>query len=220
MKNIAVILAGCGRMDGSEVQESILTLLSINQNNANYQCFSIDGLQHHVTNHLTNSNTTEKRNMLIESARIARGDVKSILTLNENDFDALVIPGGNGITYNLFTLSIDDANFKVNEELQNIAKQFTKKKKPVGFICIAPMMIPKIYDEESFGKIELTLGTDSEAIKLVESLGALHFKCKANEIHVDIKHKIISTPAYMLASNILEAYEGIKKLIDKTIELS
>lgn len=220
MKNIAVILAGCGRMDGSEIQESVLTLLAISQNNAKYQCFSINTLQHHVTNHLNNTTTKEERNMLIESARIARGDVKSILNLDEKEFDALVIPGGNGISYNLFTLSINGENFTVNEELQKVAKQFTKKQKPVGFICIAPMMIPKIYEQKNFGKIELTLGTDDSAINLVEKLGATHFKCTATEIHVDKKYKIITTPAYMLASNILESYEGIKKLIDKMIELS
>ena len=216
MKKIAVILAGCGRMDGSEIHESVFTLLSIKQAGASYQCFSLNKDQEHVTNHLTNETVNEKRNMLIESARIARGDIKELSSINIADFDALIIPGGNGTAYNLFTLATKGKDYTVDATVAQTCQDFTKAGKPVGYICIAPAMIPAIYDFP----VQMTIGTDQETADLLESRGAIHHKHTVNEVCVDRKHKIISTPAYMLAENILEAYEGINKLVKKVVELS
>lgn len=217
-KKIAIILAGCGRFDGSEIHESVLTLLSIKQNNADYQCFSLDLNQDHVTNHLTEEHATNtERNMLVESARIARGDIKKLETIDVSKFDALIIPGGNGMAYNLFTLANEGANYNVNNIVKNTCLEFFNQKKPIGFICIAPAMIPKVFDNHI---IELTIGHDKDTKELLENLGAKHFECNVDEIHVDIKHKIVTTPAYMLANNILEAYTGIKKLVDEVINLA
>lgn len=213
---IAVILAGCGRMDGSEIHESVLTLLSIKQNNANYQCFSLDLPQEHVTNHLTDSNVTnETRNMLIESARIARGDVKRLEELNVVDFDSLIIPGGNGVAYNLFDFALKGKDYTVNKTVKQKCLEFTNSGKPVGFICISPAMIPGIYG----AGIELTIGNDQGVAGILTELGAKHFNCKVDEIHIDQKHKIITTPAYMLANHVGEAYSGIKKLVDAITQL-
>lgn len=215
---IAVILAGCGRFDGSEIHESVLTLLSIEQNNATWQCFSLDLPQQHITNHLTEEilKTAEPRNMLLESARIARGNVKDINKLNVNDFDALIIPGGNGIAYNLFTLALEGKNYTVNALVKKTCLDFTKANKPVGFICIAPAMIPGIYGSG----IELTIGTDQTTSELLTTIGAKHFNCLVDEIHIDENKKIVTTPAYMLAKNIVEAYSGIKKLVDIVVKLA
>jgi enhancing lycopene biosynthesis protein 2 len=213
---IAVILAGCGRMDGSEVQESVLTLLAIKQNNANYQCFSLNLPQEHVTNHLTNEAMPgERRNMLIESARIARGDVKPLEELNFADFDALIIPGGNGIAYNLFDLAITGKNYTVNPLVKQKCLDFTNNNRPVGFICIAPAMIPGIYGRG----IELTIGNDITTSTLLRNLGAKCFDCAIDEIHVDRRHKIITTPAYMLAKDIGAVYLGIRRLVDRIVLL-
>lgn len=216
MKKIAVILAGCGRMDGSEIHESVLTLLSISQEGAAYQCFSPDLAQDHVTNHLTNESAIESRNMLIESARIARGDVRVVEELNVAEFDALIIPGGNGTAYNLFTLAKDGENFTVLPVLAEKCRQFSASGKPVGFICIAPVMIPAIYEQ----KILMTIGSDQNVADLVTKRGALHHNCAVEEICIDEKHKIVSTPAYMLANTISEAYCGIHKLVVKVLELA
>lgn len=216
MKKIAVILAGCGRMDGSEIHESVLTLLSIQQAGANYQCFSLDLAQDHVTNHLTDEVVAEQRNMLIESARIARGDVLDLTTIEIDDYDALIIPGGNGVAANLFTLAQEGANYKVNPTVAEVARKFTALEKPVGFICIAPVMIPAIYDFP----VNMTIGTDQETAELVTIRGAVHFNCLVNEICVDAKHKIVSTPAYMLANSILGAYTGISRLCLEVIKLA
>ena len=215
--NIAVILAGCGRLDGSEIHESVLTLLSIKQLGANYQCFSLDAPQEHVSDHLSGDIiSNESRNMLIESARIARGDVVPLKNLNIKDFDALIIPGGNGVAYNLFDYAIKGENFSVNQTMKNTCIAFSHATKPVGFICIAPVMIPKIYTD----KVTLTIGNDSDTANLINKLGGTHKNCKVDEICVDTTHKIVSTPAYMLANNILEAYSGIFKLVEKVIELA
>jgi enhancing lycopene biosynthesis protein 2 len=216
MKKIAVILAGCGRMDGSEIHESVLTLLAIQQAGASYQCFSLNLDQDHVTNHLTNETNSETRNMLVESARIARGDVLDLNTINVDEFDGLIIPGGNGIAANLFTLAQDGANYTVNEVVAKTARQFTAAQKPVGFICIAPVMIPVIYPFA----VNMTIGTDKDTAQLIESRGAIHHNCNTNEICVDNEHKIVSTPAYMLANSILGAYTGISKLCLEVVKLA
>lgn len=216
MKKIAVILAGCGRMDGSEIHESVLTLLSIQQAGANYQCFSLDLDQDHVTNHLTNENVHEKRNMLVESARIARGDVIELQKINIDEFDGLIIPGGNGIAANLFTLAQDGAEFQVNDVVADIARKFTNVSKPVGFICIAPVMIPAIYDFP----VNMTIGTDKGTVEIVTARGAIHHDCQVNEICIDEEHKIVSTPAYMLANSIVGAYSGISKLCLEVVKLA
>ena len=214
MKNIAVILAGCGRMDGSEIQESVLTLLSIKQNNANYQCFSLDLPQDHVTNHLTEQDVThETRNMLVESARIARGDVKRLEELNVADFDGLIIPGGNGVAFNLFDFAKKGKDYTVNPIVKQKCLDFTNSGKPVGFICISPAMIPGIYGSG----VELTIGTDQGTAGMLTELGAKHFNCNVDEIHIDQSRKIVTTPAYMLANHVGEAYSGIKKLVDTVI---
>ncbi len=213
---IAVILAGCGRMDGSEVQESVLTLLAIKQNNADYQCFSLNIPQEHVTNHLTNeAMPNEQRNMLIESARIARGDIKPLEELNFADFDALIIPGGNGVAYNLFDMGIKGKDYNVNPLVTQKCLDFTNSKRPVGFICIAPAMIPKIYGRG----IELTIGNDISLSATLKSLGAKCFECAIDQIHVDKRHKIVTTPAYMLAKDIGAVYIGIRRLVDRIVVL-
>ena len=217
MKKFAIILGGCGRMDGSEIHESVLTLLAVQQAGANYQCFSLNQAQAQVVNHLDNQpSRQETRNMLVESARIARGDVQPLENLDVNDFAGLIIPGGNGIAANLFTLAQDGAEFHVNQLVSQAAQNFTKAQKPVGFICIAPVMIPAIYDFP----VNMTIGSDEGTAALVTNRGAIHHSSTVNEICIDEKYKIVSTAAYMLASNILDAYSGINKLVHKVVELA
>lgn len=217
MKKIAVILAGCGRFDGSEIHESVLTLLSIQQAGAKYQCFSLNENQHHVNNHLTEERiTNETRNMLVESARIARGDVLDLANIDLNEYDGLIIPGGNGVASNLFTLAEDGENFTVHSIVKKVANEFTKSGKPVGYICIAPAMIPKVYDFP----VKITIGTDEGTAELLTKLGAIHQNCNVNEICIDKEYKIVSTPAYMLANTIAEAYSGISKLCMEVVTLA
>ena len=214
-KKIAVILAGCGRWDGSEVHESVLTLLSIVQNGGSYKCFSLNKDQYHVYNHLTEQNDpTDKRNMLIESARIARGDIKSLDTINIQDYAGLIIPGGNGTAFNLFSLAYEGPAYTVDDLVKNTCLDFSRLNKPVGFICIAPAMIPVIYGSQ----VEFTIGNDKATMDLLVNKGGNPHAHTVTEIHIDYAHKIVSTPAYMLATDINQAYVGIKKLVDQIFQ--
>jgi enhancing lycopene biosynthesis protein 2 len=217
MKKIAIILSGCGVYDGSEIHESVLTLLAIEQQGARYRCFAPNINQHHVINHLTGEvKTDETRNVLVESARIARGDVEDITELYQDEFDALIFPGGFGAAKNLCTFALDAENYQINDEVLSAAQQFIKADKPLGFMCIAPAMIPLIYGEDAQG----TIGKDRDIAASLISRGLAHIDCEVDGIIIDEQRKLVSTPAYMLAMSLVEAASGINKLVKKVISLS
>jgi enhancing lycopene biosynthesis protein 2 len=217
MKKIAIILSGCGVYDGSEIYESVLTLLAIEQQGASYRCFAPNINQHHVINHLTGEVTDdETRNVLVESARIARGDIEDIVELYQEEFDALIFPGGFGAAKNLCTFALDAENYQINPEVLSAAQSFIKVDKPLGFMCIAPAMIPLIFGEDAQG----TIGKDRDIAESLMNRGLAHFDCDVDDIIVDRKRKLVSTPAYMLATSLVEAARGINKLIKKVISLS
>lgn len=216
MKKLAILLSGCGVFDGSEINEAVLTMLSISQFGAEYSCFAPNMIQSHVINHLTGKEVNESRNVLVESARIARGEIKAISELTINEFDALVIPGGFGAAKNLCNFAFDSANCALNPEVANFINSFINAKKPVGFICISPIMIPLLYGQSAKG----TIGNEPETIKAFEMMGGCHITTNVDEIAVDESRKIVSTPAYMLAQNISETYNGINKLVAKVIDMA
>lgn len=215
MKKIAVILSGCGVFDGAEIHESVLTLLNIEKYGASYECFAPNINQHHVINHLTGEEMKETRNVLVESARIARGNIKNINELNVDEFDALALPGGFGAAKNLCDFAFNGADSKLNDDVKRACAAFASAKKPAAYMCIAPAIIPHIYDKNTL----TTIGTDLETAKAIEALGGKHQSCAVSDIIIDHQAKVISTPAYMLASNILEASAGIEKAIAQLIEL-
>lgn len=216
MPNIAVILSGCGVYDGSEIHESVLTLLAIENAKATYQCFAPDIPQHHVINHLNGEvDQQDTRNVLVESARIARGQIKSVSDANAEDFDALILPGGFGAAKNLSNFAFQGAKSSVEPSVLAFGQAMIKAKKPVGFICIAPAMIPHFLDTS----ITLTIGNDIETAQTIESMGAKHQECTVDDIVVDEIHKIVSTPAYMLAQSVSEASQGIHKLVNKIAQM-
>lgn len=216
MKKIAVILSGCGVFDGAEIHESVLTLLALEQNNLEYQCFAPDIDQMHVINHLTGDPSEgESRNVLIEAARIARGDIKDLAEAKESDFDAAVLPGGFGAAKNLSDFAVKGSDCTVNPELERFIKAMAAAKKPVGFICISPAMIPRLYGEGS----KLTIGNDQDTADAIEAMGGVHTACPVENIVYDEKHNLLSTPAYMLAGSVSEAASGINKLVAKLASL-
>lgn len=216
MKNIAVILSGCGVYDGAEIYESVLTLLHIAKAGAQYQAFAPDIKQMHTINHLTGEEMTPNRNVLVEAARIVRGDIQDVNKLNAADFDALIIPGGFGAAKNLSDFATEGAEAAMQTDVRRACKDFAAADKPVGFICIAPAMIPLVYGPGS----KATIGNDGDTAAAVTALGAEHIDCAVDDIVVDAARKVVSTPAYMLAGNILEAEAGISKLVNKVLELS
>lgn len=215
MKKIAVILSGCGVFDGSEIHEAVLSLFHIEKLGAQYQCFAPNIDQMHVINHLTGEvDEQAKRNVLVESARIARGDVKDVKELNANDFDALVLPGGFGAAKNLCDFAIKGAGSAINDQVKNACKQFSDQKKPAAYICIAPAIIGHVYPEGTLA----TIGNDMDTAEQVNKLGAKHIDCAVNDFVYDETANVISTPAYMLAGSILEANSSIESAITKLVK--
>jgi len=214
MKKVAVILSGCGVYDGSEIHEVVLTLLAIEQSGASYRCFAPNINQHHVINHLTGEvSEDESRNVLVESARLARGDVEDLSELRVQDFDALIVPGGFGAAKNLCNFAIDGDNYQLNEQVLLACQSFAKAGKPAGYMCIAPAMLPLIYPEGVQG----TIGTDAGTAALITAQGLVHNNCNVGEVVIDTKNKLVSTPAYMLATSLTEAASGINKLVKSVL---
>ena len=216
MTKIAVVLSGSGVFDGAEIHESVLTLLALERHGFDYQCFAPNIEQMHVINHLTGDVAEgESRNVLVESARIARGNVKDLAEANADDFDAAILPGGFGAAKNLSDFAVKGSDCSVNPDLVSFIKGFAQNKKPVGFMCIAPAMLPHIYGEGT----KLTIGNDLDTADAIEAMGGIHQACPVEDIVVDADNNLVTTPAYMLASSVSEAAKGIDKLVDKIADM-
>ncbi len=217
MKKIAVILSGCGVYDGAEIHEAVLTLLAIDQAGASYRCFAPNIAQHHVINHYTGKvSEDESRNVLVESARISRGDAEDICELTSDEFDALIVVGGFGAAKNLSNFALTESEVTINPLMLDAVKLFAKAQKPVGFMCIAPVMIPLIYGAGVSG----TIGKDHGVAEAVTKMGLVHINCDVSDVIIDEKNKVVSTPAYMLATSISEAAVGINKLVKSIIDMA
>jgi len=217
MKKCAVILCGSGYMDGSEIRESVGTLLALSQEGAETHFFAPNAPQADVIDCLNNKTLSEKRNMLIEAARIARGKIQSLAELNVDDFNALIIPGGFGVAKNLCSFATDGSNAKVLPEMKNILQKFHAARKPIGAICIAPALVALTFPQKGF---ELTVGPKSEASQEIEKLGHKHIVCAANGCHIDFSARIATTPAYMLEkAPVHEIFIGIHKLVKEVLKL-
>ncbi|KJY72112.1 isoprenoid biosynthesis glyoxalase ElbB [Vibrio nigripulchritudo] len=214
MKKVAVILSGCGVYDGAEIHEAVLSLFAIEQNGASWHCFAPDISQHHVIDHLKGEEVSETRNVLTEAARIARGNIQDVASLNVSEFDALLVPGGFGAAKNLSTFAFEGKESKVDDTVLSACKAFASAGKPAGYMCIAPALLPEIYGQ----RVKLTIGTDAETAATLETMGAEHVDCQVSDIVVDEANKLITTPAYMLAGSISEASSGINKLVKALLD--
>jgi len=214
-KSIAVVLSGCGRQDGSEIHEATLTLWAIHKNNANYQCYAPDILQHHVINHLTGAEMDAKRNVLIESARIARGDITDLAEFSSANHDGIVFPGGLGAAKNLSDFAVAGKNCRINSDVEKAILAMAAAGKPIGALCIAPVILAKIFDNGL-----LTTGQSPDVIQKVVSMGARHKTTFQTEIVVDVERKLITTPCYMLAARVDQIGESADKLIQELLALS
>jgi enhancing lycopene biosynthesis protein 2 len=218
MKKVAVILSGCGVFDGAEIHESVLVLLALDRANAQVTCAAPDVPQRQVVNHLTkNESTGESRNVLVESARIARGNVVPLAELKVSEFDAFILPGGYGAAKNLCDFALAGPNFSVQADVARVLKEAHQAGKPIGLVCIAPAIGAKLFGAE---KLEFTIGTDAETAGALAKSGANHINCNVRNVVIDKKHKIVTTPAYMLATRISEAEAGISKLVQAVLELA
>ena len=216
-ERIAVVLSGCGFLDGAEIHESIATLLAIDRARAQAFCFAPNIDQMHVVNHLAGKPTDESRNVLMEAARITRGKIRDLKEAKISEFDALVFPGGYGAAKNLCNFATAGATFTVLPELQELIRAVYEAKKPIGVACIAPVVVAKALEGK---QLELSIGCDKDVAAVIEKLGHKHINLQVRQAHVDKTNRVVSTPAYMYDNaRISEVVDGIDSMIHAILEL-
>jgi len=218
MTRVGVVLSGCGVNDGSEIHESVITMLTLDRAGADIVFMAPNIDQLHVINHYTGGEMDESRNVLMESARIARGKIRDMAEVHASDVDALIFPGGFGVAKNLCDYAMAGTDCSVNPDVKRLATDVHKAGKPIGIICIAPAMFAKIMQGAGH-TVELTIGTDEQTSSDINSMGSNHVSCPVEDIVIDKKNKIVSTPAYMLAQRISEVAEGIERLVKEVLAM-
>jgi enhancing lycopene biosynthesis protein 2 len=216
-KKIGVLLSGCGVFDGAEIHEAVLTLLYLDQAGAQIVCMAPNVNQLHVIDHSNQAQAEEQRNVLVESARIARGDIVDLQTVTAAQLDGLIIPGGFGAAKNLSDFAVKGPDAKVHPQVQRLLDEMLAARKPIGALCIAPATVARALGAH---RPEVTIGTDMGTAAAIETMGGKHIACTVDAIHVDAAHKIVTTPAYMLGPSIRHVAVGIEKLVKKVIELA
>ena len=215
-KKVGVLLSGCGVFDGTEIHEAVLTLLALDRAGARICCVAPDMDQMHVINHLTQQETGEKRNVLAESARIARGEVQDLATVKAADLDALIIPGGFGAAKNLSDFAVKGPEAMVHPEVKRIIREMNGAGKPVGAICIAPATLTQALADKT---PSVTIGSDMATARAIAAMGGTHKDLTVTDICVDEKNRLVTTPAYMLGPGIKEVAIGIEKLVNQVMTM-
>lgn len=214
MKKFAVILAGCGVYDGAEIHEAVLTLLAIDRMGGTYDIFAPDIAQAQVINHLTGQPMDEQRNVLTESARIARGKIRNLADFDHQQFDALVFPGGFGVAKNLCSFAFQGADCTVNPLVEKAILDMHRTSKPIGALCISPVMVAKVLK-----KTVVTIGNDATTMSALSEMGATPKEAGVNEVVVDRTNKVVTTPCYMLDVTIKQIADGAENLVAEIYRL-
>ncbi|MBR2299088.1 MAG: isoprenoid biosynthesis glyoxalase ElbB [Alphaproteobacteria bacterium] len=212
----AIVLSGCGRADGSEIHEATCAMLAIDCLGFTYQCFAPNIKQAAVVNHLTGEKTSEERNVLVESARLARGNILDLKDYNPSDYDAIVFPGGLGAVINWCDFSVSGVSCDVNSSVRKAILESNKKGVVIGAMCIAPVVIAKVLGSKG---VHVTIGNDKGVAAAIERTGAVHENKDVVDVCVDELRKVVTTPAYMLASSIKEVCEGADNMIKAMVKL-
>ena len=218
MKKVGVLLSGCGVNDGAEIHEYVLTMLFLDKAGVEMILMAPNIDQMHVINHYTGQEMEEYRNVLVESSRIARGEIKDMAEVSGNDLDALIIPGGFGVAKNLCDYAMAGPECSVNPDVYRLIAELRLMNKPIGAICIAPVMMAKILGEQE-ESANMTIGYDETTSTDIISMGSKHIDCPVTEMIIDEDKKIVTTPAYMEANSIKEAADGIEQLIKKVLSM-
>ena len=217
MANVGVLLSGCGVFDGAEIHESVLTLLALDQAGATALCCA-PNIDAPVIDHMTQEPTGQTRNVLTESARIARGQIRDVATVKADELDALILPGGFGAAKNLSNFAEKGPDCTVQPDVERLVGDCLAQRKPVGAICIAPATLARIAGKHGV-KAVVTIGNDACTAAAIEKTGCTHETRPVTEIMVDANHKIVSTPAYMLGPGPAQVNEGIRKLVDRILAM-
>ncbi len=213
---VAVVLSGCGYLDGAEIHESVITLLALDRAGAEVRCFAPDKAQMHVVDHRSGEEVPgESRNVLAESSRIARGEIADVAQANAADFDAVILPGGYGAAKNLSSFATAGADCTVDPGVEKLLRGMHDAGKPVGLICIAPAVGARL-----FPNVELTIGSDPDTAGALEQMGAHHKACPVESFVCDEKEKVVSCPAYMVGPGIKDVAAGIEQLVGEVLRLA
>lgn len=212
---VAVVLSGCGVFDGAEVHESVLTLLAIDRQGAAYQCFAPDIPQMHVVDHRTGEATEEARNVLTESARIARGAIKDLAEFDPAEFDALVLPGGFGAAKNLSTFAVDGPECRVSPSVEAAISKAHAAGLPIGALCISPAVVARV-----LGGGLLTIGSDEGTAQALTAMGATHRVTSHGDVVVDETLKVVTSPCYMLDSTVSQIADGADNAVRAVLALA
>ena len=216
-KKVGVILSGCGVYDGAEIHETVVILLALDRHGAEAVMCAPDIPQMHVVNHLTGEvEEGAGRNVLVESARIARGAVRDVATVDAGELDALILPGGFGAAKNLCDFAVSGADCAVDPGVSWCLTFLNTLLSLIAAVCIAPALIARVLGDEG---PELTIGNDADTAGALQTMGAAHIDCPVNEFVIDRDRKLVSSPAYMLASSISEAAEGIERTVEALLDL-
>jgi enhancing lycopene biosynthesis protein 2 len=210
----AIVLSGCGVYDGAEIHESVMTMLAADRNGCEYEIFAPNIKQHHVVNHLTGEVMDEQRNVLIESARIARGSIRALSEYNAANFDGIIFPGGFGVAKNLCSYAFDGTEMRIDKIVAGAVRETHKLGKPIGALCISPIMIAALIPGA-----EVTLGSDIKFNSEVSTLGGKHKTAQNRQVVVDTKNRIVTTPCYMNDAKITDIAEGADMLVKAIIAL-
>lgn len=218
-KRFGVILSGCGYLDGSEIHEAVLTLLALDRADVEAVCFAPDAEQRDVVHHVTGKPLGEKRNVLVEAARIARGQIADVRSARAHDLDGLVIPGGYGAAKNLCDFAVAGERVRPNEDVARLVRELHAERKPMGFWCIAPAIAAAVFQGSSVHP-RLTIGDDAGTAARLSEMGAVHEAQPVTGITVDSVNRIVSTPCYMLAQRIKDIDAGVTRAVTALLELS
>jgi glutamine amidotransferase-like class 1 domain-containing protein 3, mitochondrial len=222
-KKVAVVLSGCGVYDGAEITEAVSTLVHLSRAGAQVHTFAPDMLQAHVINHIKGEpDETASRNVLEESARIARGNISPLQALDASGFDAVIFPGGFGAAKNLSSFAFDGVDCKVNDQVNRVITEFNDAKKPIGLCCIAPVLAAKVLGDKG---ISVTVGSGTEGNEkwpyagtadAIDAMGAKHVEKEWDQVHVD--NNIVTAPAYMYEGAPHQVYESVGKMVDQVLQ--
>jgi enhancing lycopene biosynthesis protein 2 len=214
-KKVAVVLSGCGVYDGSEIHEAVLSLLALSRQGAQAQCFAPDVPQRHVIDHLTGDVTGESRNVLHESARIARGKIKPLAEYRAADYDAVLFPGGFGAAKNLSSFAVDGADMTVNAQVSRAIEETRKAQKPIAALCVAPVILARLVDGA-----RVTIGSDEGTAGAIEEMGAVHSVTTHGEIVVDEANKLVTSPCYMLDATVAQIADGAESTVKALLSMA
>lgn len=215
-KKIGVLLSGCGIFDGAEIHEATLTLYFLALKDAETICTAPRIKQRHVIDHQSSQEMDESRDVLVESARISRGNMHDLASLTAGDIDGLILPGGFGAAKNLIDYAIRGRDCEINPEVQRLIDEMIKARKPLGAICIAPMVLAVALKDSDLHP-RLTIGTDEGTAADIEYFGARHQNARVDQVVVDEDNRIVTTPAYMLGPGITDVAKGIEALVDQVL---